>query len=500
MRGTTPISDETVGGSKTRPGRGLLGRNVLFNAVGGMANIAGQIVALPLALAAVGAESYGNWAVWMALLQVLLVTDLGLGPALVQRLAAQTDGASRADLSRTALVAFLGWALVVAVIVLLVGLSMAAQGAFGPSGVSLVVVAVTCGLVPSLVGRWGQARLYAAQLFGPDRAFQVSALVLRLGGLAVVLAAGGGITAVALVEAVTFGLPGMLAVLLGGRYAGVAGVKGGRASRRALASLLHFGLRAFSLGLVLTAAVQLPVVIAGAVAGSTAATAFSAAVRVQGALRQAQSWLTEPLLPNIAAATPSRVRQAMSRASLALLALTICAAAFLTAFATPLVSLWLGSDLDGAAPLVFALALATAIGCAHTAPQVVGNARGEPWTYLGPTIVGCAAHLSGITVGLSTAGLPGAAVGILVAAVLAEVHYMHVTGRRFGAEVVRQILSTAGLLLTLSGLAAAAAVLVAGRLDDLWSVLLGGAVYLVVLCLGAVAVRDRLLRTSGNRA
>jgi hypothetical protein len=131
---------------------------------------------------------------------------------------------------------------------------------------------------------------------------------------------------------------------------------------------------------------------------------------------------------------------------------------------------------------------------------VVGNARGEPWTYLAPTLVACAAHLIGTTIGLSTAGLPGAAVGILVAAVLTEVHYMIVTGRRFGAQVVRQVVSTSALLVALSGGAATVAFLAAGRLDDLWSVLLGGALYAVVLCLGAFPLRDPLLRASGNRA
>jgi O-antigen/teichoic acid export membrane protein len=494
----------SVGGrsadDRAGPGRGLLTRNVLFNAAGGIANITGQIVALPLALAAVGAETYGDWAVWMALLQVVLVTDLGLGPALVQRLAAKGGGTSPADLSRTALFSFGAWALLLAAATLLIGLSMAARGVFGPSGTDLVLVAVFGGLLPALVGRWGQARLYAAQLFGPDRGFQVLALALRLGGLAVVLGVGGGIVAVALVEAVTFGLPGMLAALLGRRYAGVARTTGGRVSRQALGSLLHFGLRAFSVGLLLTATVQLPVVIAGAVAGSTAATAFSAAVRVQGALRQAQSWLTEPLLPNIAGATPARVRQAMSRASLALLGLTISAGVFLTAFAGPLVSVWLGDDLDQAAPLVLALALATAIGSAHTAPQVVGNARGEPWTYLRPTVLASAAHLLGVTLGLLSAGLRGAAVGILLAAALAEVEYMIVTRRRFGAPVVRQILSTSGILSAVCAFAAVVAILTAGRMEDLTTILVGGATYAILLGLGVALLRNRLLVTSGSRA
>jgi O-antigen/teichoic acid export membrane protein len=316
----------------------------------------------------------------------------------------------------------------------------------------------------------------------------------------VVLGLGGGIVAVALVEAVTFGLPGMLAALLGRRYAGVARTTGGRVSRQALGSLLHFGLRAFSVGLLLTATVQLPVVIAGAVAGSTAATAFSAAVRVQGALRQAQSWLTEPLLPNIAGATPARVRQAMSRASLALLGLTISAGVFLTAFAGPLVSVWLGDDLDQAAPLVLALALATAIGSAHTAPQVVGNARGEPWTYLRPTVLASAAHLLGVTLGLLSAGLRGAAVGILLAAALAEVEYMIVTRRRFGAPVVRQILSTSGILSAVCAFAAVVAILTAGRMEDLTTILVGGATYAILLGLGVALLRNRLLVTSGSRA
>lgn len=497
MSGAGPLDGEPAGVSAPGPGRGLLGRNVLFNAAGGLANIVGQIVALPLALAAVGAERYGDWAVWMAILQVALVADLGLGPAMVQRLAAEPHGSSHADVSRTALSAFGCWAAVLAAVALGIGLPIAAGGAFGPDGTELVLVAVLGGLLPALLGRWGQARLYAAQLFGPDRAFQVLALVLRLGGLSLVLALDGGLVAVAVVEALTFGLPGVLAALLGGRYAGVARIRGGHASRDTLASLLHFGLRAFSLGLVLTATVQLPVVIAGAIAGSNAATAFSAAIRVQGALRQAQSWLTEPLLPNIAAATTARVRQAMNRASLALLALTFTAGAFLTVFAGPLVSLWLGDGLDVAAPLVVALAVATAIGSAHTAPQVVGNARGEPWAYLGPTLVACAAHLSGITVGLYVGGLVGAAIGILVAAVLAEVHYMLVTKRRLGGGVVHRIVSTSGLLLALCSTAAGAAFLVAGRSDDPWSVLLGGVVYLFALCLGAVAGRGPLLRASG---
>src|SRR4030095_8147754 len=94
-------TDATSPRTKSPPLRrrgGVLGRNVAFNAVGGIANIAGQIVALPLALAAVGAESYGDWAVWMALLHLALVSDLGLGPALVQRLATGPEGTTRADL------------------------------------------------------------------------------------------------------------------------------------------------------------------------------------------------------------------------------------------------------------------------------------------------------------------------------------------------------------------------------------------------------------------
>ncbi|MGY1752136.1 lipopolysaccharide biosynthesis protein [Blastococcus sp. SYSU D01042] len=489
-----------MGAPDSGAGPGRLRKNVLFNAAGGLANITGQIVALPLALAAVGAESYGSWAVWMALLQIVLVTDLGLGPALVQRLASEPGGTSHADLSRTALCAFLGWAALVGSTTLLVALPLAAAGTFGDHGTALVLVAVFGGLLPALVGRWGQARLYAAQLFGPDRAFQVLALVLRLGGLGAVLALDGGIVAVAVVEAVTFGLPGMLAVTLGGRYPGVATTGGGRASREALASLLHFGLRAFSLGLVLTAAVQLPVVIAGAVAGSTAATAFSAAVRVQGALRQAQSWLTEPLLPNIAAATDARVRQAMNRATLALLALTITAAAFVTAFAEPLVSLWLGEDLAGAAPLVLALAIATAIGSAHTAPQVVGNALGEPWVYLRPSIVALAAHLMGVTVGLHAAGLKGAAVGIVLAAAAVEAHYVVVTAHRFGTRVVRRIVSTAAILGTVCAVAAGAAFVVAGGMPDVLAVVLGGAVYGLLASAGGVMVWNRLMELSGNRA
>ena len=160
----------------------------------------------------------------------------------------------------------------------------------------------------------------------------------------------------------------------------------------------------------------------------------------------------------------------------------------------------MGDDLDQAAPLVLALALATAIGSAHTAPQVVGNARGEPWAYLRPTVLASTAHLLGITLGLLSAGLRGAAVGILLAAALAEVEYMVVTRRRFGALVVRQILSTSGILAAVCAFAALAAHLAAGRMEDLTAVLVGGAAYAVLLCLGVALLRNRLLVTSGSRA
>jgi hypothetical protein len=78
-------------------------------------------------------------------------------------------------------------------------------------------------------------------------------------------------------------------------------------------------------------------------------------------------------------------------------------------------------------------------------------------------------------------------------------HYMLVTERRLGKDVVLQILGTFVILALLCGVAGTAAFLLAGQLDDLWSVLLGGVVYLVVLAVGAVAFRDHLLKTSGNR-
>ena len=94
-----------------------VGTNILWNYVSGFTSVFGLLLLYPFAIAIVGSESYGLWVIAFSAIQLLTMSDFGLGTGIVRTLTDIPDDAAHHEQRRSFVAVALGVFLVLAVLV-----------------------------------------------------------------------------------------------------------------------------------------------------------------------------------------------------------------------------------------------------------------------------------------------------------------------------------------------------------------------------------------------
>ena len=282
--------------------------NLVWNFATGILNTVGLLVLYPLAVRGAGTSAYGLWVVCFALIQLLVLTDLGIGTGVVRGVAIARVTGEDDQIRR---VVSLGLTLFVALALILgaamgallpvylhsLHLAPAVRGHVGP----LVAIA-TAALVLGVVGRGATSVLWGDNRFDIERKWQMFGLTLRAVGIAICAVARPGVITVAVVEASTLVLPGLASTVIAVRWHRPRLVGPAIVWTQGI-ELLQFSLKVFAGAFSVLLAMQAPVYIAASYLPLIAVTALGAWTRVLQGGRIILTWLANPFLATTAAAT-----------------------------------------------------------------------------------------------------------------------------------------------------------------------------------------------------
>ncbi|RLY92279.1 teichoic acid transporter [Kocuria tytonicola] len=361
-----------------------VGTNILWNYVSGFTSVFGLLLLYPFAIAIVGAESYGLWVIAFSAIQLLTMSDFGLGTGIVRTLTDIPDDAAHARRRQSFVAVAIGVFLVLAVV--LTGLYFV----FFPLYLTTVdvperdqhavvplLLAAGFTLFFSVLGRACNSVLWALNRPDVERKAAVVAILGRAAGYALLIPFQGGLIALVLVECVSLLLPPAVCLWAVHRRFGLARPLPGawREQGRPLlrmSSVLSIG------SLSLLGVYQLPLFIVGPTLGLHAATAFGALIRVFQSARLVISWIAMPFAYPIKKSqggeAAEHIRVAMTVSLLVGLMISIP----LLAIPTELLSVWLGPAMAFAAPALAMVVLGVLGESLGQVPNLVMTLRGSP--------------------------------------------------------------------------------------------------------------------------
>jgi len=414
------------------------------------------VVTVPFYLEIVGIERYGLLTLCWVLLGYLGFLDLGLGPAISQRIAANREHAStRAELVWTALWISLAMGSAAAVI-----LRFAAEaylqslprlpdqfeaevaGAMPLLGVMAPIVMISSVLSGSLQGREKFLEINLVACLGSSLMSLLPLLVAYF--LAATLPALIiGALAARLCSLVLLFILSNHAVPLG-RLRGI--------SRRLVIPLFRFGAWVTLSSVAAPLLMTVDRLIIGAVFGAAAVAAYSIPFGVLSRLVILPVSLSSALFPRFAWADDEERRRLIGNSIPAIAAVMTPVIAALMILLHPLFSLWLGSHLaEQAAPIAFALGLGIWVNCIAQIPLAVLQGSGRPDLVSKLMLAEILPYWVVLAMALWLFGLPGAAAAWSVRMVFDCIVLCRLAG--LGVAAFKFLLLPAGLVMASSAAA-----------------------------------------------
>lgn len=360
-----------------------LGQNILWNYLSGFTSIFGLLLLYPLAVSIVGASSYGLWVLAIGAIQMLTMTDFGLGAGIVRTLTGIPDNADyqreRRMFVTAALLVFLILATVLtAVYTLVFPLYLQAvtipaedQGILWPM---TILAGLT--LFISLVGRGMNSVLWGLNRPDIERKAAVVAILGRAAGYAVVVVTDTGLLGIVVVECLSLMLPPLVCmVAVAHRFRSpVVGPGLWKEHGKPLikiSSVMSIGALS-QLGIY-----QLPLFLVGPTLGLHATTAFGALMRVYQSCRLVVSWIALPYGYPLRIATPDKAARILKNCLTLTVGIGLLMGVALATIPTELMTAWMGDDFAFAALGLSMLALGIVAEAITQPANLVMNLRGS---------------------------------------------------------------------------------------------------------------------------
>lgn len=377
-----PQETENKTGADTSAGR--LGQNILWNYLSGFTSIFGLLLLYPLAVSIVGASSYGLWVLAIGAIQMLTMTDFGLGAGIVRTLTGIPD---KPDYQRerrmfvtAALLVFLILATALTVVysaifplyLRTVNVPEQDQSVVWPM---TILAAVT--LFISLVGRGMNSVLWGLNRPDIERKAAVIAIVGRAAGYGVVVLTDTGLLGIVIVECASLMLPPLVCMVAVGRRfnSPVFGPGLWQDHGKPLikvSSVMSIGALS-QLGIY-----QLPLFLVGPTLGLHATTAFGALMRVYQSCRLVVSWIALPYGYPLRIATSDKAARILKNCLTLTFGIGLLMGTALAIIPTGLMTAWMGDDFAFAAMGLSMLAFGIMAEGITQPANLVMNLRGSP--------------------------------------------------------------------------------------------------------------------------
>jgi O-antigen/teichoic acid export membrane protein len=452
------------------------------------------LVMTPLLARALGAEQYGIWAFAGSFVLYLELFEFGFGAATIKYVASHAATGDQAALQRTVSTSF--WVLCIpglAALALGAGVALAFPHIFGGLSPSeahagqVVILLVSFDLALSIPGDTFGGTLVGLQRYD---LINGSLIVERFSlaiGWAIVLAAGGGLVAIA-ITAVSLSLLGQLSrVIMVRKLLGSLPIRPAGFDRTLLKPFARLSVWLALSDASILAVTRLDTIIVGLVAGLPAAGVYAVAQKIPVAVNALIGPTTALFYPHSADLAArremGRLRSAFETGNRLSLAVALPLCVTLGLLAKPILEAWVGREFVSGSTVVVLLLAAMAVWAFTRTGLLIMQGMGEARV---PALI----HVTeavlnvGLSIGLGIAyGANGVALATLIAAVAANLFLLvPVLCRQFGIPVWRLI----GSILRFHGPAALAAGAIGvvalewGDTDDLFTLLAACAAMLVV--------------------
>ena len=427
-------------------GATTLGERIARNAAaafGGQTTIALLgLVATAVIVRGLGTAGFGTWSLVMALVGHAALMDLGLGVALVRRVA---DTEQRGD--REASVDALGAALMMTAALALVtaaGLWLVAEPAAG-------WLRVPVELRPAFIAAVRIAGVGAALALPGSALGAVPAAVQQLARLVMleVIITAGVIAAQCLIILLDGGLDALAWAFAAGRLLSLAGrwviarrllgyVKVGAAAGYPFwTSLGRFGVLKVVHQLLSQMVLYLDRLLVGALVSVEAVAWYTVAMELAQRLLMIQSNVAQAYYPAACAAVSDHASfgRLYLRSARAVAMLTFPVALVLAVLAEPLLVWWVGPDFAAAAPLLQLVALAYAVMALTAIPAAAADALNQPGLSVRYGVVSVALNLTLALILIPRLGARGAAVAIALVVLIQTPPFVRTVTRMASASV-----------------------------------------------------------------
>lgn len=362
-----------------------MGTNILWNYISGFTSVFGLLLLYPFAIAIVGSESYGLWVIAFSAIQLLTMSDFGLGTGIVRTLADIRDGDPGYRMRRRSFVGVaIGVFFVLAVVltalyfaIFPLYLTTVAVPEKDQHAVTPLLIAAGVTLFISVLGRACNSLLWGLNRPDIERKAAVVAILGRGAGYALLIPLHGGLIALVLVECASLLLPPVVCFWAIYQRFGLPRPLPGAWREQGLpllrmSSVLSIG------SLSLLGVYQLPLFIVGPTLGLTAATAFGALMRVCQSARLVVSWIAMPFAYPIKRSHGAEAAEHIRVATTVSLLVGLLISVPLLAIPTELLSVWLGDKMAFAAPALAMVVLGVMGESLGQVPNLVMTLRGSP--------------------------------------------------------------------------------------------------------------------------
>ncbi|MDO4919641.1 lipopolysaccharide biosynthesis protein [Kocuria sp.] len=370
--------------TSSETGASRVGTNILWNYISGFTSIFGLLLLYPFAIAIVGSDSYGLWVITFGAIQLLTMSDFGLGTGIVRTLTDLPDDAAHHERRRSFVGVALGVFLVLAVALTAVYfavfplyLTTVKVPEQDRHAVVPLLLAAGFTLFFSVLGRACNSILWALNRPDIERKAAVVSIFARGAGYALLIPLHGGLIALVLVECVSILIPPLVCFWGVHRRFGVprtlpgAWREQGRPLLR-MSSVLSIG------SLSLLGVYQLPLFIVGPALGLHAATAFGALMRVFQSSRLVVSWISLPFAYPIKKSQGAQAAEHIRTATTISLLVGLLLSVPLLAIPTELLTVWLGDPMAFAAPALAMVVVGVLGEALGQVPNLVLTLRGSP--------------------------------------------------------------------------------------------------------------------------
>lgn len=361
--------------------------SIISSGTVGMTTILLNLFSLPLIFSSIGADTYGIWLLLTAVATFIYQADMGVGSAVMHRVAAASSDEERSRVASSSL----AWMASVSIIAIPIYFACAQVlgnttgfGSISENEVDTLKI-LGCILVGSIWMRLFTTLLPALGLWTLERGFQMVALLLRLVGTLYVTVLNPSILVLAAVETACLLLPGVLALVYVARNRLVR-ISLFKSSWVETKRLLSYSTKSFTVSLASNVIVQAGPLIVGVIGTSSDVSYYTAATRVYGGAKQVLSWIIDPFVPAL-----SRIKSDESAVQEHFLSLSKVAILFgamlsisLLISADPFVSWWLGAGegSQSVTPILQVMLIGLILNASHLPSTPVANAIGRPGAFI----------------------------------------------------------------------------------------------------------------------